>query len=61
MNYDEQEAFFKELGEIKKKLDRLDMELAMEAEAIESIDISLRLLKTELDFEEERENNDYRS
>ena len=32
------------------------MELAMDAEAIESIGLSLMFLKTELEFEEERRN-----
>ena len=40
-----------ELKEIKKLLDRVDIELQMNAEAIESIEMSLRFLMTEMDYE----------
>jgi hypothetical protein len=40
-----------ELSSIKKDLDRIDLELAMNAEAIESIDMSLRFLQAELDYD----------
>lgn len=40
-----------ELKEIKKLLDQVDMELQMNAEAIESIEMSLRFLMAEMDYE----------
>ena len=42
-----------ELAKIKKDLDRIELELAMNAEGIESIEMSLRLLETELDYKNE--------
>ena len=51
--------FENSVAEIVKKLDRLDMELAMNAEAIESMELTLLFIKAELEFEEERSNNDY--
>ena len=44
---------WKELAQIKKDLDAIEMQLAMNNEAFESIDMELRFLKTELDFENE--------
>lgn len=38
---------------VKNKLDQIEMELSMNQEAIESIEMRLRLLNTELDFESE--------
>jgi hypothetical protein len=46
--------FEQELEKINKNLDRLEFEIAMSQEALESIEIRLRLLNTELDFESER-------
>ena len=46
--------FEQELDKINKNLDRLELEVAMSQEALESIEIRLRLLNTELDFEAER-------
>jgi hypothetical protein len=46
--------FEQELDKINKNLDRLEFEIAMSQEALESIEIRLRLLNTELDFEAER-------
>jgi hypothetical protein len=46
--------FEQELDKINKNLDRLELEIAMSQEALESIEIRLRLLNTELDFEAER-------
>jgi hypothetical protein len=43
--------FEAELESISKKLDQIEAELIMNQEAIESIEMRLRLLKTELDFE----------
>ena len=43
--------FEAELAEVSKKLDNLELEIAMSQEALESIEIRLRLLNTELDFE----------
>jgi hypothetical protein len=57
----EEKSFEESLREISKKLDEIDIELAMNAEAIESVGISLMLLETELDFEAERNKNDYRA
>jgi putative hemolysin len=45
--------FEAEIAEISKKLDRLELEIAMSQEAVESIEMRLRLLSTELDFESE--------
>jgi hypothetical protein len=45
--------FEQELDKINKNLDRLEFEIAMSQEALESIEIRLRLLNTELDFEAE--------
>ena len=41
----------KELAKIKKDLDRIELELAMNSEGIESIEMSLRLLEVELDHD----------
>ena len=38
------------LDKITKNLDRIELELNMSAEAIESIEINARLLKEELDY-----------
>jgi len=43
--------FWNELSEIKRKLDQIEIELSMNAEAIESIEMNLRFLKEELDYE----------
>jgi len=43
--------FEDEVAELSKKLDRLELEIAMSQEALESIEIRLRLFSTELDFE----------
>lgn len=45
--------FEAEITEINKKLDNLELEIAMSQEALESIEMRLRLLNTELDFETE--------
>jgi len=45
--------FEQEIDKINKNLDRLELEIAMSQEALESIEIRLRLLSTELDFESE--------
>ena len=42
---------WKQLQQIKKDLDIIDMQLAMNNEAIESIEMELRFLQTELDYE----------
>lgn len=44
---------WEELRQIKKDLDAIDIQLAMNNEAIESIEIELRFLQTELDFQDE--------
>ena len=44
-------SFEKEVAELRKLLDAIDIELAMNAEALESIELDLRFLKTELDYE----------
>ena len=49
MNY-----FETELEAVKKKLDQIETELIMNQEALESIEMRLRLLKTELDFEADK-------
>lgn len=46
--------FETELEAVKKKLDQIETEIVMNQEAIESIEIRLRLLKTELDFETDK-------
>jgi chromosome segregation ATPase len=43
--------FEQEIDSINKKLDNLELEIAMSQEALESIEIRLRLLNIELDFE----------
>jgi hypothetical protein len=45
--------FEEEIANINKKLDNLELEIAMSQEAVESIEMRLRLLYTELDFESE--------
>ena len=40
-----------ELKKIKQQLDRIDIELAMNAEAIESIEMELRFLEAEIDYD----------
>ena len=45
--------FEAEIAEINKKLDKLEFEIALSQEAVESMEIRLRLLSTELDFEAE--------
>ena len=45
--------FEAEVAELNKKLDNLELEIAMSQEALESIEMRLRLLNTELDFETE--------
>ena len=45
--------FESEISEVSKKLDNLELELAMSQEALESIEIRLRLLNAELDFQTE--------
>lgn len=45
--------FEAEVAELNKKLDNLELEIAMSQEALESIEMRLRLLNTELDFESE--------
>lgn len=47
------EDIWENLKQIKKDLDAIEMQLAMNNEAIESIDMELRFLQTELDFENE--------
>lgn len=42
---------WQKLKEIKKDLDEIDMQLAMNGEAIESIEMEIRFLQTELDYE----------
>jgi hypothetical protein len=46
--------FEAELASVSKKLDQIEAELVMNQEAIESIEMRLRLLKTELDFEADK-------
>jgi archaellum component FlaC len=43
--------FEQELDSINKKLDSLELQIAMSQEALESLEIRLRLLNTELDFD----------
>jgi chromosome segregation ATPase len=45
------DSFEQELDSISKKLDSLEIEIAMSQEAMESLEIRLRLLNTELDFD----------
>jgi predicted nucleic acid-binding Zn-ribbon protein len=45
--------FEAEIAELNKKLDNLELEISMSQEALESIEMRLRLLNTELDFEAE--------
>lgn len=47
------DQFEQELAEINRKLDAIESEIVMNQEAIESIEMRLRLLKIELDFEAE--------
>jgi hypothetical protein len=47
------EDFEQELDKISKKLDNLELEIAMSQEALESMEIRLRLLNAELEFEAE--------
>jgi chromosome segregation ATPase len=47
------EDFEQEIVSINNKLDSLELEIAMSQEALESIEMRLRLLNTELDFEAE--------
>lgn len=47
------EDIWESLKQIKKDLDAIEMQLAMNNEAIESIDMELRFLQTELDYENE--------
>jgi ABC-type Zn uptake system ZnuABC Zn-binding protein ZnuA len=39
-----------EIKEINKKLDQLEIELAMNMEALESIEVDIMLFKAELDY-----------
>ena len=39
-----------EIAEVSRKLDSLELEIAMSQEALESIEIRLRFMNTELDF-----------
>jgi hypothetical protein len=39
-----------EFAKISKKLDQIELELNMNIEALESIEISARLLKAEIDY-----------
>lgn len=50
--------FQEELDKISNKLDNLELEIAMSQEALESIEIRLRLLNTELDFETQGPTNE---
>jgi chromosome segregation ATPase len=45
------DSFEQEIDSITKKLDSLEVQIAMSQEALESIEIRLRLLNTELDFD----------
>ena len=42
--------FEQELNAISKKLDSLEIQISMSQEALESLEIRLRLLNAELDF-----------
>ena len=50
--------FQQELNKISNKLDSLELEISMSQEALESIEIRLRLLNAELDFEIENPTNE---
>ncbi len=50
--------FQQEINKISSKLDSLELEIAMSQEALESIEIRLRLLNAELDFEIEKPTNE---
>jgi archaellum component FlaC len=52
------EDFEQEIARLNSKLDNLELEIAMSQEALESIEMRLRLLNTELDFESEGPTND---
>lgn len=52
------EDFEQEIARLNNKLDNLELEIAMSQEALESIEMRLRLLNTELDFEAEGPTND---
>lgn len=41
---------WKQLNDIKKELDFIELQLAMNSEAIESIEMELRFLEAELDY-----------
>lgn len=45
------DEFEQEIAKLSSKLDNLELEIAMSQEALESIEIRLRLLNIELDFE----------
>ena len=47
------ENFEQEVARLNGKLDNLELEIAMSQEALESIEMRLRLLSTEIDFESE--------
>jgi archaellum component FlaC len=47
------DEFEQEIAKLNSKLDNLELEIAMSQEALESIEMRLRLLNTELDFESE--------
>jgi putative hemolysin len=47
------ENFEQEVARLNGKLDNLELEIAMSQEALESIEMRLRLLSTELDFQSE--------
>jgi len=46
-----------EFAKISKKLDQIELELNMNIEALESIEISARLLKAELDYLAEEDSD----
>ena len=50
--------FQQELNNISNKLDNIELEIAMSQEALESIEMRLRLLNTELDFEIDNPTNE---
>jgi hypothetical protein len=50
MNTEINKSFQLEIYEISKKLDEIEIEIAMNQEALESIEMNIRFLKTELDF-----------
>jgi hypothetical protein len=49
MNTDS-ENIWAEIAKINRELDRIDIELSMNREALQSIEIDLMLFKTELDY-----------